>query len=971
MFLPNVTILILWSSKGIYFYNYGVDKMVKLWNSYLTSKYQNDPTWPFRANIELVDYKSNVTYVNHFLNNRLITNIPSKVSIIIAPEGQVGYNNAYLASKFNIPYIMPTTNPDPVYYKLDPQFNTSFFIKSPAFYTFRAIIDQYIKVGVKTIATVSYIDDFDKNYNYWSCYGAAMYLAVPRGIKYVASFNLYSNSTKSDVINIALQLQNINPDALLWCDWQSCSFTDKNSANRLALKALNEIGYLPNTINVLDCFNTIATEKYIDEGLFDYVTESTYSHPNLKGFEYVENQNPYSNIFRSSNNILTVVDEINIGYNINTLSSVKIFYNWYKNVTGHAPTYKSNGFWAVLELIESAIYRAAINTKNNKMIDSQDITSLLINSQVTGTYGVVSFDANHINSITSTIAVQFYPGNSEPYIISPSTQFEKKYIYPIPNWEERVYVWSLYKNSEVINGIIFASICSFLLITLMVTITIHRNESDIRMLRYSHMMAICLSSMVAIWSLVFLWQDDMNLTQCNSYLWGVYLPTSFVIQMVNLKAYRLSIFLNTKDTERLHKLTHFRMFILSLGWTTLTIFYLIIVSTVDPPTLVKIIKDPYRPVYDKHYCMVGNTSTILTYLLASKHILFSIGCVLNIRNGTGEFRDGVVMKESFVILWSCIVVTYILHFLGIGTNRTYILRTGFMSIGLTMFCFRLLFSRCYRHWFPDYVDNIFKNISNNVKKLLSFSYKKYEMRVFSGSPQEIIEVSNRRIIGITNEVQESEMNSSGHRSVTSQQLTKDETSHIATISLSNIIGNTNKTIKRITTRSMRFSLDTPLYAKVEPTKFVLDEMYNVINNENEMHKFRDIVEKALLVENLDFILSINNYRNKSKQYFMEFSKQINNNMKKDAYECYKKFIETNSEFEVNISSSVRTRIMNQLETWIDNHEFFPIETIQSILNDDRYHHINIFEKAYNEISIMLYQNIWNKYIAEQIKNSMC
>ena len=245
------------------------------------------------------------------------------------------------------------------------------------------------------------------------------------------------------------------------------------------------------------------------------------------------------------------------------------------------------------------------------------------------------------------------------------------------------------------------------------------------------------------------------------------------------------------------------------------------------------------------------------------------------------------------------------------------------------------------------------------------------MRVFSGSPQEIIEVSNRRIIGITNEVQESEMNSSGHRSVTSQQLTKDETSHIATISLSNIIGNTNKTIKRITTRSMRFSLDTPLYAKVEPTKFVLDEMYNVINNENEMHKFRDIVEKALLVENLDFILSINNYRNKSKQYFMEFSKQINNNMKKDAYECYKKFIETNSEFEVNISSSVRTRIMNQLETWIDNHEFFPIETIQSILNDDRYHHINIFEKAYNEISIMLYQNIWNKYIAEQIKNSMC
>ena len=941
--VPNVTILILWSSKGIYFYNYGVDKMVQLWSSYLTSKYHNDSSWPFRANIELVDYKSNITYVNHFLNNRLITSIPTKVSIIVAPEGQVGYNNAYLASKYNIPYIMPTTNPDPIYYKLAPQFNTSFFIKSPAMYTFRTIIDQYIEVGVKTIATVSYNDDYDKSYNYWSCYGAAMYLAVPRGIKYIASFNLYSNSTKTDVIDIALQLQQINPDAILWCDWQSCSFTDANSTNRFALKVLNEINYLPKTMNVLDCFNTIASEKYINEGLFDYITESTYSHPNLKGLEYIEDQNPYSNIFRSSNQILSVVDEINQGSNINSLSSVKNFYNWYKNVNGRAPTYKSNGFWAVLELIESAIYRVAKNSKKNKIIDSLDITSSLINSQVTGTYGVVSFDANHINTITSTIAVQLYPGNDEPYIISPSTQIEKKFIYPIPNWDERIYVWDLYKNNEITNAIIFASLCSFLLITIIVTITIHRNEGDIRMLRYSHMVAICFSSIVAIWSLVFLWQDDMNLFQCNSYLWGVYLPTSFVIQMVNLKAYRLSIFLNTKDTVRLQKLTHSRMFLLSLGWTSLTIFYLIIFTVVDPPMLVKIIKDPYRPAYDKYYCIVGNTTSILTYLLASKHILFSIGCVINIRNGTGEFRDGAVMKESFFILWSCIIITYIMHFLGIGTNRTYILRTGFMSMGLTMFCFRLLISRCYRHWFPDYIDFIFKNVSNNMAKLISFSYKKYETHK----------------LAITNAIQNSEIQNS------------EINSSRSSVTVSNIIEKTRKTIRRATPRSFIFSIDDPLYAKIEPNKILLNEMYNVINSEIELKNFRNIAEKSLLVENLDFILAINDYRNKSKNYLIEFSKQINNNMKKDAYECFKKFIEINSEYEVNISSSVRSRIINQLETWMDNQEFCSIETIQTIINNDEYHHIHIFEKAYNEISIMLFQNIWHKYLSEQIKNSMC
>jgi len=166
-------------------------------------------------------------------------------------------------------------------------------------------------------------------------------------------------------------------------------------------------------------------------------------------------------------------------------------------------------------------------------------------------------------------------------------------------------------------------------------------------------------------------------------------------------------------------------------------------------------------------------------------------------------------------------------------------------------------------------------------------------------------------------------------------------------------------------------MDSPIYAKVEPNKMLLNEMYKVINNETELKKFRNIVEKSLLVENLDFILAIDNYRKNSKKYFIEFSKQINNKMKQDAYEYFKKFIEINSEQEVNISSSVRSRIVNQLDNWKDEATFCSLETIQTILDNDEHHHINIFEKAYNEISIMLYQNMWNKYLSEEIKNSMC
>ena len=444
----------------------------------------------------------------------------------------------------------------------------------------------------------------------------------------------------------------------------------------------------------------------------------------------------------------------------------------------------------------------------------------------------------------------------------------------------------------------------------------------------------------------------------------------------------------------------------------------------DPPSLVKIAKDPYRPVYDKYYCMVGNTSTILTYLLVTKHIIFSVGCVINIRNGTGEFRDGTVMKESFVILWSCIIITYILHFLGIGTNRTYILRTGFMSMGLTMFCGRLLISRCYRHLFPEYIDMIFKYMYTNIKKLLYFSNKKdesvfiitndtqhydngllislHDPKFGKGLPASSLltqkvaslpgefgqsaESTRTGVFGTLMQLtckdalhrEEIEMNSSRSSGTSSRLanavgdlLPTSEFIQRISVEWPNIIDNTNKKIRNITKRSFRFSMDSPLYAKIEPNKILLNEMYKVIHNEDDLKKFRNIAEKSLLVENLDFILAIDNYRNNSKKYLVEFSKQINKNMKQDAYDCFKKFIEINSELEVNISSSVRSRIVDQLKNWKDNNEFCSLETIQSILDEEEHHYIHIFEKAYNEISVMLYQNIWNKYLTEEIKNSMC
>jgi len=299
-------------------------------------------------------------------------------------------------------------------------------------------------------------------------------------------------------------------------------------------------------------------------------------------------------------------------------------------------------------------------------------------------------------------------------------------------------------------------------------------------------------AIVAIWSMVFLWQSDMNAGQCQAYLWlgaspnpnpshtppplnarpalsfsrgrtltpslslslalsltpalslslslsltpalplralslsltpslplralsplghTVYLPISFVIQMMNMKAYRLSVFLHSEDKHRLRRLTHTRMLLLSLAWVLLTAIVLVIVVCADTPKLVLTVVDPYRPSLNYYNCNVGRVGTHaapfhfcalipapalallswhsrsqpphspppsppsrpspphgagngLLYALVIGHAVFSIGCVISVRNGDGAFRDGMVMKEAFVIFWFCLIIAFIMGQLG-------------------------------------------------------------------------------------------------------------------------------------------------------------------------------------------------------------------------------------------------------------------------------------------------------------------
>ena len=132
--------------------------------------------------------------------------------------------------------------------------------------------------------------------------------------------------------------------------------------------------------------------------------------------------------------------------------------------------------WACFDVLESALYRAA-NTKEfsaDGFISPYEVNVMLDVSQVPTPIGRVTFDENRVNSNAKSIVVQVIPTSEISEIVAPTDVQTHPFVYPMPSWDERIYKWSLVKNSSNYAAIIIAGICTFALLAIIITICVHR-----------------------------------------------------------------------------------------------------------------------------------------------------------------------------------------------------------------------------------------------------------------------------------------------------------------------------------------------------------------------------------------------------------------------------------------------------------------------------------------------------------------
>jgi hypothetical protein len=566
--------------------------------------------------------------------------------------------------------------------------------------------------------------------------------------------------------------------------------------------------------------------------------------------------------------------------------------------------YWDAAMWAAFDILEKVLYLAAYDKSvtADGEISADEVIGLLKLANVRSPFGPVAFDVNRINTLTSPIFLQSQPSSITAEIVSPSTMRTSSFIYPMPTWRERHYEWSLTGSPQARVSVGIAAACTVIILFLIVTMVRFHKEQDVKMLHYIHMVAMLIAGCAYCWVLTFMWQDDMTQTQCNGYLWGVYVPASFMVQLINMKAYRLSTFLRAALQDKRRKpFTHMMVLRSTFALVLVTLVLLAIAHGVDPPKTVRVVVDQYRPQLDYHECRSGRVTPALLYLIVCLHFVVSLHCVAAVRNGMEAFRDGMLIKEAMMLFYGSIILVLVLENLGLSHDMKYVLRSAFLEFGCLGFCLRLLFSRC-NHWLPQWMLDALMATRSMLKRVTAVFLPDSSL-IHASSAQIYLSAEN--------------------------VLSEDSNNDIALTE--------------------------------KPSDDSLGELMRVFSDPARLKLLKAMADEFHLGENVEFISTVLDYQNNAASQLVGTSTQVSVSLKAQAKQIFDEYIKAHSVNEVNVSSSTRTYVGSLLHGWNTHPPFLTEELAKTALENDVFKRSTLFERPLKEISTVLYQNIWNRF----------
>ena len=455
---------------------------------------------------------------------------------------------------------------------------------------------------------------------------------------------------------------------------------------------------------------------------------------------------------------------------------------------------------------------------------------------------------------------------------------------------------------------------------------------------------MCVSAMVVCWGLALLWQADVTQSQCDSFLWVIVLPTSFLIHLNNIKAYRLSVIIRA-NFKRLKPFSHTRVLIIALCWTAVTAVVLLLIHLIDGPKRVISITDSLRPSHNRYQCAVGPISQPLLITLSIGHVIASVVCVVSVRNGMEAFRDGTIKKEAFIILYFFVFIAMILQLLDLPLEVSYLLRVSFTSCGVTLFCVRILISRTMRHVIPrsckllltymqsTLITRSVSVVSNNYARENSFSGRYLTSNV-NADGLAIRELADRPVTK-QNSREKSNGKSLEHKHTHESKDSSDQ----CMLDVMSVLSDPARA-------QLLFSV-----AKDAECQELLEFLCKIIRHREEVHTQKTRVHKL----------------HESAIESMEMNVILSDKALKLGREL---LTSSDSNISSKVSQKVKSEFKLYLDEWIENNSTFPsAEWTRDAIKNDYYKRIGLFEPVCKDICVYVHERLWDEFSAQEIKNT--
>jgi hypothetical protein len=261
----------------------------------------------------------------------------------------------------------------------------------------------------------------------------------------------------------------------------------------------------------------------------------------------------------------------------------------------------------------------------------------------------------------------------------------------------------------------------------------------------------------------------------------------------------------------------------------------------------------------------------------------------------------------------------------------YLARSAFLCFGATLFCARLLLSRCIVHWIPDQVKEAAKAL-NQIRKRLVKQYL----------DTDAASMDFKRFVKI--------LPGEGGGCVGPDGLLIDADNRFSHEALTS-------------GKSRNGGSLSDMMKQTAPSDSSLDEFISVLADPQRLEVLCEVAEKSFVTENVDFLCTVLNFERVAADSLAASTVPASCAIKEHASSIFTTFITANSAKEVNVSSSTRSKVERALLGWSAAEPLVSRQEAEAfLLNRDAARRVKLFDPAVREISTMLYQNIWNKFL---------